>query len=575
MIGRILGGRYLIKDKIGTGGMAIVYSALDQRLNRMVAVKLLQTEEHNEETMKRLNTEALAVATLNHPNVVSVYDMSTDENDGCYIVMELVNGITLKEYIEQHAPLPWDEVIRFAIQICDALTHAHEHKIIHRDVKPQNMIVTHDGNIKVTDFGIALAQSGTKTKTNNSMGTVHYLSPEQARGGFCNETSDIYSLGVTLYEMATGKVPFDGEMPVSIAMKHLDENPTPPSELNPHIPPALESLILKAMQKEQSSRYASAADMRQDLTGIIDNPVMKIEIPMSNPKDNKDVDKKAGSDQEQQKEKLGVIIGVVVSVVLVVTMLAILIATMFGGGEHASKFSMPQLVGMTVEEANLAYSDSGITIVVGRNMASDTFAEGKICEQDVDYGSKISVPKTVYVVVSTGKEKISLSDYTTMDYRDVILDLQKKKIYYTLKFEANDEFPENTVFDQEPKPKSDITEEDTIILYVSNGTENSTVPSVLGFMEESATQMLTESDLIPKTVYEFDDNVMEGKVISQNIQSGTSVPKRTTIEIVISKGKDLSKIESDEPINEETSVKENDNETETNDLSGVVSNDGL
>lgn len=574
MIGTILGGRYLIKDKIGTGGMATVYSALDQRLNRMVAIKILQTEDHNEETMKRLNTEALAVATLNHPNVVSVYDMSTDETDGCYIVMELVNGITLKEYIEQHAPLPWNEVIRFAIQICDALTHAHEHKIIHRDVKPQNMIVTSDGNIKVTDFGIALAQSGTKTKTNNSMGTVHYLSPEQARGGFCNETSDIYSLGVTLYEMATGKVPFDGEMPVSIAMKHLDENPTPPSELNPHIPPALESLILKAMQKEQSSRYASAADMRQDLMGILDNPVMKIDIPVSEPHDNKKDDKKTASDPDQQKEKLGVIIGIVVSVVLVVTMLVILIATMFGGKDRASAFSMPQLVGMTVEEANLAYEESGIAIVVARNVPSDTYPEGKICEQDVDYGSKITVPKTVYVVVSSGKEKISLGDYTTMDYRDVILDLQKKKIYYTLKFEENDEYPENSVFDQEPDPKTDITEEDTIILYVSNGTENSTVPSVLGYMEDAATQLLTDADLIPKTVYEFDDNVMEGKVITQNIQSGTSVPKRTTVEIVISKGKDLSKPEPDESVTSETTVKENEPEPE-DDISGVVSNDGL
>lgn len=574
MIGTILGGRYLIKDKIGTGGMATVYSALDQRLNRMVAIKILQTEEHNEETMKRLNTEALAVAMLNHPNVVSVYDMSTDENDGCYIVMELVNGITLKEYIEHHAPLPWNEVIRFAIQICDALTHAHEHKIIHRDVKPQNMIVTPDGNIKVTDFGIALAQCGTKTKTNNSMGTVHYLSPEQARGGFCNETSDIYSLGVTLYEMATGKVPFDGEMPVSIAMKHLDETPTPPTELNPHIPPALESLILKAMQKEQSSRYLCAADMRQDLIGILDNPVMKIEIPVSDPKADKKEDKKIGSDSDQQKEKLGVIIGIVVSVVLVVGMLVILFATMFGDKDRATAFSMPQLVGMTVEEANLAYEESGIAIVVARNVPSDTYPEGEICDQDVDYGSKITVPKTVHVVVSSGKEKISLGDYTTMDYRDVILDLKKKKIYYTLKFEENDQYPENAVFDQDPEPKTDITEEDTIILYVSNGTDNSTVPSVLGYMEDVATQMLTDSDLIPKTVYEFDDNVMEGKVIAQNIQSGTSVPKRTTVEIVISKGKDLSKIEPNEPVTNETTVKENEPEPEE-DISGVVSNDGL
>ena len=549
---------------------------MDRRLNRMVAIKILQTDEHNEETLRRLNTEALAVATMNHPNIVSVYDMSSNENEISYFVMELVNGITLKEYVEKHAPLPWHDVIRFGMQICEALAHAHANNIIHRDVKPQNMIVTADGTIKVTDFGIALAQTSTKTKTNSNMGTVHYLSPEQARGGFCNETSDIYSLGVTLYELATGRVPFDGETPVSIAMKHLDEEPKPPSLLNPHIPPALEGLILKAMQKDQSARYLSANEMHDDLVAILDDPIMKIEIKAKDKpvRSEENPAQENETPEEQKKEKLGVIIGIAVSAVLVITMLVVLILTVLGSKAPTDSYSMPQLLGMTVEEANLAYGDMGLSISVGRTIPSDTYDEGKICEQDIDHGSKIQVPKTVYVVVSSGKEKITVSQYVTMDYKDVIEDLQEKKIYYTLKFEENDEYPENIVFKQEPEAKSQITDEDTIILYVSNGTETTSVPSVLGYTESMATELLTESNLIPKSVYAYDDDVMEGKIISQDIDPNTNVPKRTTVEIVVSKGKDPSKTTEKEPI-EETIPENIENSGNDETIDDVLSSDGL
>ncbi|NLC68028.1 MAG: Stk1 family PASTA domain-containing Ser/Thr kinase, partial [Clostridiaceae bacterium] len=269
----VLGNRYELIEKIGGGGMAVVYKARCRLLNRYVAVKVLREEfTGDEEFVKRFEIEAQSAASLSHPNIVPIYDVG-NENNVYYIVMEYVDGITLKEYIAEKGPLEWKEAIRIATQICSAIEHAHIKKIIHRDIKPQNILVTKEGIAKVTDFGIArAATSSTITMVGTTIGSVHYFSPEQARGGYIDEKSDLYSLGIVLYEMVTGRMPFDGESPVAIALMHIQDKPVPPTELNKDIPKALNDIIIKAIRKEQSNRYQSASEMLEDLYRALREP---------------------------------------------------------------------------------------------------------------------------------------------------------------------------------------------------------------------------------------------------------------------------------------------------------------
>ena len=277
LVGKTLGNRYEILEEIGSGGMAYVYRAHCTLLNRFVAIKVLREDlKDDREFVKRFYIEAQAAASLTHPNIVSIYDVGRD-GDLYYIVMEYVEGRTLKEYLDEQGKLPWREAAEYAAQICRALEVAHKNSIVHRDIKPQNIIMTPDGTLKVTDFGIARASTNvTQTLSTGAMGTVQYLSPEQARGGFTDERSDIYSLGIVLYEMVTGTVPFSADSAVTTAIKHIQEQPTPPRELNLSIPHSLENIILKAIRKEQSGRYRTAVDMLRDLTMILENPNARV-----------------------------------------------------------------------------------------------------------------------------------------------------------------------------------------------------------------------------------------------------------------------------------------------------------
>ena len=277
MEGRLLGNRYQLIERIGGGGMAIVYKAKCLLLNRYVAIKILRSEfTDDEEFVKRFRVEAQAAASLNHPNIVSIYDVGK-QDDSQYIVMEFIDGITLKEYITQKGILPWREAIDIAVQICSALEQAHKNHIVHRDIKPHNIMITNEGIAKVTDFGIARAvTSATITMVGSTIGSVHYFSPEQARGSFTDEKSDLYSLGVTIYEMVTGRVPFDGESPVAVALKHIQEKAERPIDVNPSLPKGINDLILKAMKKDQNLRYQTASDMLNDLKRTLNNPNTKI-----------------------------------------------------------------------------------------------------------------------------------------------------------------------------------------------------------------------------------------------------------------------------------------------------------
>jgi serine/threonine protein kinase len=276
MEGQLLGNRYEVIEKIGGGGMALVYKAKCQLLNRFVAVKILRKEFCNdEEFVRRFRIEAQAAASLSHPNIVSIFDVGI-ENDNHYIVMEFVKGITLKDHIKKHKVLPWDDAVNIATQICSAIEHAHRNNIVHRDIKPHNIIFSEDGLAKVTDFGIARAATfSTITMVGNTIGSVHYFSPEQARGGFTDEKSDIYSLGIVIYEMVTGKLPYDGDTPVSVALKHIQCIPEEPINLNGDIPKGLNDIILKAIEKEQTKRYQTADKLLIDLNEVSNDPMIR------------------------------------------------------------------------------------------------------------------------------------------------------------------------------------------------------------------------------------------------------------------------------------------------------------
>ena len=274
MIGKEIDGRYEILEEIGKGGMAHVYKSRDKSLNRLVAVKVLKEDyKDDKEFVRRFNVEAQAAASLSNPHIVSIYDVGC-ENGMHYIVMEYIEGETLKEYIDRVGVLPWREAANYSIQICEGIEEAHNNSVIHRDIKPQNIIMASDGVLKVTDFGIARAstQATMTMANNNTIGTAHYLSPEQARGGYTDERTDIYSMGVVMYEMLTGQLPFDDNSPVAIAIKHLQETATPITDINPDVPNALEQIVMKAMSKEQDSRYSSITDMISDIKKVLANP---------------------------------------------------------------------------------------------------------------------------------------------------------------------------------------------------------------------------------------------------------------------------------------------------------------
>ena len=451
--GIIIGGRYQIIGRIGTGGMADVYKAADQVLNRYVAVKVLKREFREDENfVKKFWSEAQSAARLQHPNIVNVYDVAEDRGL-YYIVMELVEGITLKDYIQKKGKLTPKEVIGITLQVCAGIEAAHSNHIIHRDVKPQNIIISKEGKVKVTDFGIAKATSSNTIST-NVMGSVHYTSPEQARGGFSDAKSDIYSLGITMYEMITGKLPFDGDSTVSIALKHLQEDILPPSEHVLDIPYSLEQIILKCTQKSADRRYASVAQLSRDLKRSLQDPdgdFVRISPLMSvadtvviTPEEleriqgNVEYDSEYDDDYDEEydedeierarrrkaaKKKSEVdpkmakvmrVMTIVAAVVFVLILSLIIgnVAGLFKGGNGVIKpdetIRVPKLVGMTLEEAQEACTEAGLVLAVVREEDSEKYDKGYIFKQMTAHGVKLPQGTKVQVYVSTGIKVISI-----------------------------------------------------------------------------------------------------------------------------------------------------------------------
>lgn len=585
--GVVIGGRYQIVGRVGTGGMADVYKAMDLKLNRYVAVKVLKREFREDELfVKKFQTEAQSAAGLTHPNIVNVYDVGEDRGL-YYIVMELVEGITLKEYISKKERLSSKEAISIAIQVCSGIAEAHKHGIIHRDIKPQNIIISKAGKVKVTDFGIAKATSSNTIST-NAMGSVHYTSPEQARGGFSDAKSDIYSLGITLYEMITGELPFDGDSTVTIALKHLQEDITPPSEIVEDIPYSLEQIILKCTQKSTDRRYASVAQLEKDLRRSLTDPdgdfvviaplkslqdtVIVSEDELSQIKnasvredeDDDDYeaeeendgyegyeDKKSDSSKKEIDPKMAKIMKIL-TIVVAAIFIFVLVFTVgkatgilkIGSGtkQEEMTYIVPGLVGMKEAKAEEACEAVGLQMKVAERVESDKYEKGYVISQKTQEGTKMPEGAYVQVVVSSGLkgEEIEIPDVKNKTEDEAIKTLVSagfKKANITVTTQTNSEVEAGKVISISPEVGSKATEKAEIVIYISSGAEKTQVPYLVGKTQSQAQSALSAAGLSgsAKEVYSSE---AAGKVISQDINSGTEVDKGTTVSYTVSKGEE-------------------------------------
>ena len=547
--GKILGNRYEIIEKVGNGGMATVYKATDLVLKRYVAVKVLRDEfTTDEEFIKRFETEAQSAAKLVHPNIVSIFDVGID--DGIYyIVMELIQGKTLKEIIlEERGPLPWKWSVNVAIQIASALEMAHKNNIIHRDIKPHNIIITEDGIAKVTDFGIAKAVSNsTITAFGKTIGSVHYFSPEHARGGYTDAKSDLYSLGVVMYEMVTGRVPFDADTPVSVALKHMQEEPVPPIEVNTHLPEAINKIILKALKKDPMLRYQTATELLQDLKTALKNPsgdfveevdydpTAKTQRISTNQYDrtNKNRGKKESKFITFVKEHkvLSSFIGLILLFFLAFggTMLTLKVT-------NPKEVDVPDVVNLTKEEAEQKIKDAKLVFEVESEEYNTEIEENHIISQDpkhMDNFNKVKEGTTIKVVISKGTEKTKVPNVKGKQREEAVELIEDAKLKVEVVEETSKTVKEGYVISQETNPDTEVNAGDTVKIHVSTGTEKTTVPGVLGKTQEEAKKILQDSGFVVTVINSEDSSKENGVVLKQSLDEGKSVDKESAITITV------------------------------------------
>ena len=549
--GKIIGNRYEVLEKIGIGGMATVYKAKDNILKRNVAVKVLRDEfTTDEEFIKRFNTEAQAAASLTHPNIVSIYDVGHEDNL-YFIVMELIQGKTLKQIITEDGVLPWKWSINIAIQIASALEIAHKNNIVHRDIKPHNIIITEDGIAKVTDFGIAKAVSNsTITAFGTTIGSVHYFSPEHARGGYTDAKSDIYSLGVVMYEMMTGRVPFDADTPVSIALKHMQEKPVEPIKLNPSIPYAVNKIIMKAMQKEVALRYSSATEMLKDLNAALKNPDGNTVMPDQNIENSytQRIPTIQGGEKMNQKEKKvnaffkkhkkAIMIAIIILMVILIPVIGFYSTQAILNVGRAKDVKLPNLVGKTIEEAEQELNKSKLKIEKKEEFNSEIEA-GKIISQNPPFIENYTVKEnsTVEVVVSKGTEMTKVPKIIGMEYEEAEEEIKK----YNLQAEKIDKVSKTVekgiVIEQEPAENTEIKVGEKVKIYVScgNGLKQIVTQYVIGKTEKDAKELLTKDGLEVEVVNEEDTTKENGIVLKQSIEAGKTVDEGTKIIITVNK----------------------------------------
>ena len=565
-IGKMLDDRYEILELIGTGGMANVYKARCHRLNRLVAIKILKSDlADNADFRRRFHDESQAVAQLSHANIVSVYDVSTNP-DREYIVMELIDGITLKQYMERRGRMDWRESLHFITQIMRGLSHAHSRGIIHRDIKPQNIMVLRDGSVKVADFGIACLANAGQTLTQEALGSVHYISPEQARGDRIDARSDIYSAGVVLYEMLTGRLPFEGDSAVSVAIQHLSSVPLAPRDIDPSIPEPLELICMKAMNSDPNKRYASADAMIEDLEKFRRDPSVDMDYirqELSKPaadseptmpiptaqvasavkKHTGEVRREPEDDEPPRRDKrsIAIIAGIFAAAVLLVVLLFKLILGDFGPAGSNKSYTVPDVRGMTVEEAQEAKGVKDIfTVHVQGTRKTDEYQPGQIVEQDPIAGRTRKSNFVIEVYVAEEPEKVLMKDLTGMEYRQarVLLTDLGMSLKIESREESSDKYGANAVIRTEPAADEPLTAGQTVIIYYSTGPESVVVPTFTGQNIADATKNARDLGLTVGEITYDPYNIAEpGQVVEQSLEPTFEVPGGTKISFTVSGSK--------------------------------------
>lgn len=558
--GKTIGGRYKIKSHLGTGGMATVYLAQDLILERLVAVKVLRFDFHtNQDAMRRFQREAQSATQLVHPNIVGVYDVG-EEQGTHYIVMEYVKGTDLKEYIRQRGPLPPREAVRIMTQIVSAISVAHQNRIIHRDIKPQNILIDEEGNVKITDFGIAIALSETSlTQTNTLLGSVHYLSPEQARGGMATIRSDIYALGIVLYELLVGEVPFEGESAVSIALKHFQEPLPRISQMLPTVPQSLENVVLKATAKEPLNRYANCEEMLSDLQTSLSperlnepmfkpteftqetkvlQPIGTGTIPKKIPASSKEVpeiqfdeEKKQVDDVPKKKKRKW-------PWILLLFIILICSLGIFAFMQSSPKdIKVPDVSNLTVEEAKAKLVDANLEVSDVQQVKSDTVEEGKVVETNPKVGSSVKEKSKVVLKVSAGKDTVTIGDYVGKTFEAARDELRKLGITVEKKDVYSDKVDSGKVVEQSiAKDQKVVAKNTKIVLSVSKGKEPVKVANLKGYTRAGIEEYARTNGL-KLQITEENSSETEGTVIRQSPAEGVELNQGDTLTVVISKGK--------------------------------------
>ncbi|MCP3739046.1 Stk1 family PASTA domain-containing Ser/Thr kinase [Rossellomorea sp. BNER] len=567
--GKRLSGRYKIQDMVGGGGMANVYLAHDMILDREVAIKMLRLDFANEEEfIKRFQREAQSATSLAHPNIVSIFDVG-EEDDLYYIVMEYVDGMTLKQYIQQHSPVSVEKVLDIMTQITSAISHAHQNHIIHRDIKPQNILIDNHGNVKITDFGIAMALSATSiTQTNSVLGSVHYLSPEQARGGMATKKSDIYSLGIVMFELLTGRLPFSGESAVSIALKHLQSETPSLRRWNPNIPQSVENIVLKATAKDPFRRYSAVEEVEEELFTAL-NPDRVDEPKFSVPEDNDATkaipvitndrpysnmdhtivhDKNANDKQtvpnpdakeENKKKKKRKWPAIIISAFFLLALLAVLAVVFLPELLGPKEVNVPDVSGEEVEEAISELDTVGLVVDKEIEQHSDEIPEGYVIKTDPKAGSKIKEGKSINLYISSGKEPFKLGNYEGRPVDDV-QSLLEEEGFKEIKIEkVFSDAPQDEIVKQDPEPGEEVIPEDTVLtLSVSQGQETFELRDLKGYNEKNLDVYGESTGLEIVKVEEFSNEVPEGVVISQLTDPGTPMLVGDSVTVILSKGKE-------------------------------------
>ncbi len=563
-IGKMLDDRYEILELIGSGGMANVYKARCHRLNRLVAIKILKSDlADNADFRRRFHDESQAVAQLSHANIVSVYDVSTNP-DREYIVMELIDGITLKQYMERRGRMDWRESLHFITQIMRGLSHAHSRGIIHRDIKPQNIMVLRDGSVKVADFGIACLANQGQTLTQEALGSVHYISPEQARGDRIDARSDIYSAGVVLYEMLTGRLPFEGDSAVSVAIQHLSSVPLAPRDIDPSIPEPLELICMKAMNSDPNKRYASADAMIEDLEKFRRDPSVDMDyirqeltapaadteptMPLPTAQVASAVKKHTGElrrerEEEEEpprrdKKSIAIIAGIFAAAVLLVVLLFKLILGDFGPAGSNKSYPVPDIRGKTVEEAQEMEGVKDIFLIeVQGTRTTEEYQPGQIVEQDPAAGRTRKSNLVIQVYVAAEPEKVPMKDMVGMEYRQarVLLTDMGLDLKITTETVSSDKYGADAVIETVPAADEPLVAGQTVILRVSTGPETVTVPTFTGQDIANAVQNAQDLGLtVGEITYDAFSFAPQGQVIEQSIKPTSEVPGGTKISFTVS-----------------------------------------